>query len=502
MDMIRYIIVACVIACAPCLVRAEIDYSSELGDIQRGVYDIDNYTDTIRSTVDIISTVQLNSIFDLLNDNIPNCYQSLQDMKDLINTIISTYLVQLDDISRYSYNINNEVDNINSLMNYVNLNLSNISDNTSNIKNIKDYTAFFEKWDKLHDNNYWDVKLMGTQHDALISAINDIVSAVNTVGEKVDKYNSGSSEENPDGGGDNPDGGDAGDGEGCKFTDKNINSWLSKINDNLVSYLVDILAENKEANTYLGRIDDNTANIYTLLSDIKDNNDTLYNKIIEKIYTTDTYNHYVWGGADAESPVYGQVVGSSGLDFFGAAIKLLNQTPKEIAQNGHTLVKILEELQNDVDEKNKPNTDSEISEIQGQYGNENGWKNESTGITDDLEQGKEKLLLNKKGDIKKMIGELPTEATSIGNSTYIILGGTWMGSINSSAIIIDFPSEFVSFIQSCRACCRFMWFCLAALFWVVVVRLFFKFFNTAVFETLFGVSRGSSHRYNDFGYTM
>ena len=485
MDRIRYIIVAFLIACSPFFGRAEIDYSSELGDIQRSVFNINGSVDSLRSTVDVISTVQLNSIVDTLNNNIPNCYQSLADIKDLINTIMSAHLT---DIAGGVGFIKNVVENSRDLQfEYFPKFYDLLDEKLTGV----DYTVFFEKWDKLHDENYWDVKLMGTQHDSLISAINDIVSAVNTVGEKVDKYNSGSSEENPDGSGDNPDGGDAGDGDGCKFTDKNINSWLSKINDNLLSYLVDILAENKESNTYLGRVDDNTANIYTLLSDIKDNNETLYNKIIEKIYITDTYNHYVWGGVDDESPVYGQVVGSSGLDFFDAAIKLLNQTPKEIAQNGHTLVKILEELQNDVDEKNKPNTDSEISEIQNQYGNENGWKNETTGITDDLEQGKEKLLLNKKGDIKKMIGELPTEVTSIGNSTYINLGGTWMSYINSSAIIIDFPSEFVSFIQSCRACCRFLWFCLAALFWVCVVRLFFKFFNTAVFETLFGVSHGS-----------
>ena len=474
MDRIRYIIVACLIACAPFLGRADIDYTDTLSTIILGLAQIRDNTVNLSNYADV-HTTQLRSIFNVLNDNIPNCYQSLQDLKDLVNTILS---VNLSDIAGNTGFIKNVVENSRDVQfEYFPKMYDLLNEKLTGI----DYSTYFEKWDKLHDENYWDVKLMGTQHDGLISAINDVVSAVNTVGEKVDKYNSGSSEEDPDGGGDNPDGGDTGDGKGCKFTDKDINSWLKKINDNLVSYLVDILAENKESNTYFG---------------------TLYDKIIEKGYTTDTYNHYVWGGDDDESPVYGQVVGSSGLDFFGAAIKLLNQTPKEIAQNGHTLVKILEELRSDEDEKNKPDTDSEISEIQGQYGNENGWKNETTGITDDLEQGKEKLLLNKKGDIKKMIGELPTEATSIGNSTFINLGGTWMGSINSSAIIIDFPTEFVSFIQSCRACCRFLWFCLAALFWVVVVRLFFKFFNTAVFETLFGVSRGSAHRYNDFGYTM
>ena len=404
------------------------------------------------------------TIYQVLKDNIPNCYQVLQDCKKLLEDNIPNSYQILQYIKKWL-----ETD-YKSYFNSIDIYLDAILSNTANssyytqmareaadkiydlIKNIKENGLKLDST-QLEDikNNTYKVEITNPQSlDAIEDALSQINVTIGDINSSVQSMKEG----------DEQTGGTGGGNDGCKFDDANITAYLFDIWQQLSDY------------------------IYPMNCSIFDRMDTFYNAFDYNYRGYwQNYQYYKWtSNTNEEAKLVGRTVSSAG-NWFEMVLAELDDISYQEANNGYALYRLVNQLTGE-EVENEPNKEDEKSQIDQEYNGDDGWKSHTSSLTDDLDNRKEDLKLDKNEDLNKIISSLPGESKphdlSFAFSTWTI------GNVNT-AFSVEVPESFRDFIECMRACCRVLWWFLTCVIWVWLVRTFLRVVNSGFITTMFSL---------------
>ena len=450
MKKIRYIIVACLMPlsafCGGPAVGGS-DWSDFENDVATKLSSLVSYIKTPLQYGFEASKFQVydDTIYQVLKDNIPNCYQILQDIKKWLETDYKTYFnsinTYLDAIlsntansAYYTQMAREAADKIYALMK--NIKENGLKLDSTQLEDIK--------------NNTYKVEITNPQSlDGIEDALSQINVTIGDINASVDDMKNGDEYTGGTGGND-----------GCKFDDANITAYLFDIWQQLSDY------------------------IYPMNCSIFDRMDTFYDAFDYNYRGYwQNYQYYKWSSnTNEEAKLVGRTVSSAG-NWFEMVLAELDDISYQNANNGYALYRLVSQLTSE-EVENEPNKEDEKSQIDQEYNGEDGWKSHTSSLTDDLDNRKEDLKLDKKEDLNKIISSLPGESKphdlSFAFSTWTI------GNVNT-AFSVEVPESFRDFIECMRACCRVLWWFLTCVIWVWLVRTFLRVVNSGLITTMFSL---------------
>ncbi len=205
------------------------------------------------------------------------------------------------------------------------------------------------------------------------------------------------------------------------------------------------------------------------------------------------YANYRVGETNVAELVLGGIDASD--DFFSTCAELLIQSLQVSAANGKTAYEILSLLRSDdipgVEEEDKPDLTEDLTKLEDEYDDEDGWEARFKGITNALN----KVSSNVQGGsaVNNLFGGLTPSAP---NSISLRLPEyDWSFSgfemhTQSTTLTAQIDGNTSQFFENCRAVAIFAWWVVAVLVHFFFLRLFVMLFKSNVVDRLDNILGG------------
>lgn len=185
----------------------------------------------------------------------------------------------------------------------------------------------------------------------------------------------------------------------------------------------------------------------------------------------------------------------SGSDFFQACTKLLVASVKVASANGKTAYDILSVLRSDkipgVDEEDKPDLGADLTKMENDYNDGDGWRDRFMGITNTLNEIQSDV--NAESSVNSVFGGLSPSAPSSISFKFPEYDWTFGGfdiHTQSETITAQIDGNTSQFFENCRAVAVFAWWVLAVLVHYFFFWLFIRLFKSNVVDRLDNILAG------------